>query len=96
MVAHDAGGPDPWSGLPESWTPESYFDAGETGCGEALLDLQIHFRALAPGTLVAIRTLDAGAPLEIPAWCRVTGHRLLEAPVPYFLTRVRTDPSKET
>ncbi|MEZ4652633.1 MAG: sulfurtransferase TusA family protein [Candidatus Eisenbacteria bacterium] len=89
----DSAGPEPaprdrlWEGLPPVWSFESRFDGGDTGCGEMILDLRTHFRSLPGGTRVAIRALDEGAPVEIPAWCRVTGHRLLEARHPFYLTQ---------
>lgn len=64
---------------------ESEFDGGETGCGELLLDLRLYFADLPHGAKVRVRALDAGAPLEIPAWCRVVKHRLLEAEHPFYL-----------
>ena len=65
-------------------TPET-FDGGETGCGELLLDLRLRFEKLAPGTLVTVRALDAGAPNEMPAWCRLMKHSLIEARHPFYL-----------
>ena len=89
-------GTSPWEGLPPDWSSASRFDGGGAGCGEMLLDLRLHFRPLAPGTPVAIFALDEGAPVEIPAWCRVTGHQLRAAHHPYYLVEVRKDPKEET
>ncbi len=33
---------------------------------------------LAPGTLVEALSSDPGALNDIPAWCRINGHRVLE------------------
>lgn len=87
---HGSSEADPWIGLPSDWNPESRFDGGDTGCGEMILDLRTHFRKLPPGTRVAIHALDEGAPVEIPAWCRVTGNEFLEARHPYYLTKVKS------
>ena len=67
------------------WTWSSAFDGGDQGCGELLLDLRLHFQPLPPGTRVRVTALDAGAPVEMPAWCRQTGHRLLAAAHPHYL-----------
>ncbi len=72
-----------------SWPHDSVFDGGERGCGDLLFDLRLHFRSLPAGARVLIVALDEGAPVEIPAWCRVTGHRLTEAQHPYYLAEVK-------
>lgn len=86
---------DPWSALPADWHADRRFDGGETGCGELLLDLRLFFRPLPGGTRVAILARDEGSPVEIPAWCRVTGHRFAAAAHPYYLAVVREDRGKE-
>lgn len=67
--------------------PAAHYDGGETGCGELLLDLLLFSRRQPPGTIVEVRALDPGAPLEIPAWCRLTKHELLSAAHPLYLLR---------
>ncbi|MBD3162439.1 MAG: hypothetical protein GF346_08815 [Candidatus Eisenbacteria bacterium] len=80
---------DPWQTLPAEWSADSRFDGGEDGCGEVLLDLRIHVRSLRPRDRLAVHASDPGAPVEIPAWCRVTGHRLLEARHPFYLVEIK-------
>lgn len=60
------------------------FDGGETGCGELLLELFLFMKARTAGTQVTVRALDPGAPLEIPAWCRLTHHELIDAQHPLY------------
>ena len=60
------------------------FDGGETGCGELLLDLLLFMKAQPDGAIVKVRALDPGAPLEIPAWCRLTKHALLSSEHPFY------------
>jgi tRNA 2-thiouridine synthesizing protein A len=60
------------------------FDGGETGCGELLLDLLLFMREQPAGAVVRVRALDPGAPLEIPAWCRMTNHTLLSSGHPFY------------
>jgi tRNA 2-thiouridine synthesizing protein A len=60
------------------------FDGGDTGCGELLLDLLLFMRDQPPGAIVEVRACDPGAPLEIPAWCRLTKHHLLSAEHPFY------------
>lgn len=61
-----------------------HFDGGETGCGELLLDLLIFMRKQPANSIVEVRALDPGAPLEIPAWCRLTKHILVSDEHPFY------------
>ena len=60
------------------------FDGGDTGCGELLLDLLLFMKKQPSGAIVQVRALDPGAPLEIPAWCRLTRHALLASEHPIY------------
>jgi tRNA 2-thiouridine synthesizing protein A len=50
-------------------------DGGDLGCGELLLVIHRQVRDLADGTVVGIATTDPAAPIDLPAWCHLTGHR---------------------
>lgn len=63
------------------------YDGGETGCGELLLDLLLFMKKQPGGSVVNVRALDPGAPLEIPAWCRLTKHELLLSNHPMYQIR---------
>jgi tRNA 2-thiouridine synthesizing protein A len=71
------------------WSYDREFDGGDTGCGELLLDLRLFFKPLAAGSRVLVITGDAGAPLEMPAWCRMAGHRLIMTEHPFYLVEKR-------
>jgi len=73
-------------------TPHAEWDAGHTGCGELVLLLRDKLVALAPGERLRLVALDPGAVEDIPAWCRLTGHRLLEARPPHYLIERRSTP----
>ncbi len=73
------------------WTWDEELDAGAADCGDLLLLLKSRFDPLAPLRRVLLRTPSAGARVEVPAWCRLTGHRLIEASPPYFLIERRDD-----
>ena len=60
------------------------FDGGDTGCGELLLDLLLFMKKQPAGAVIQVRALDPGAPLEIPAWCRLTRHELLASEHPIY------------
>ena len=53
------------------------YDAGPTGCGELLMQLFLKFRTLEPGEVMKVVSYDPGTWEDIPAWCRMQGHRLL-------------------
>jgi tRNA 2-thiouridine synthesizing protein A len=56
------------------------WDAGDLGCGDLVLALRGRLRAM-PGKVLKLVARDPGAPADIPAYCRMTGHQLLhEAP----------------
>jgi len=65
------------------------WDAGELGCGELVLELRTRLSLLAPGSLFELVALDPGAPVDLPAWCRMTGHELARAQHPTYLIKRR-------
>ena len=67
---------------PPSFAAE--WDAGHVGCGEALIQLRLRFRPLVTGDVFRLITRDMAAPVEIPAWCRVTGRQLVYAEHPEY------------
>jgi tRNA 2-thiouridine synthesizing protein A len=73
--------------MAEEPTPAGSWDAGDMGCGELVFELMMQLRALAPGQVFRLTTRDAGAPHDIPAWCRLTGHALVRAEPPHYLIR---------
>lgn len=54
-------------------------DGGDRGCGELLLVLAARSRTLAPGSTVRLLASDPAAPIDLPAWCHLAGHRYLGA-----------------
>jgi tRNA 2-thiouridine synthesizing protein A len=63
------------------------WDAGDMGCGELVFHLAVRMRALPAGAVLKLTATDLGAPSDIPAWCRMTGHALLRADPPRYLIR---------
>lgn len=61
---------------PEAPAYDGYWDAGEMGCGELVMDLRLVLRA-APGKVLKLVARDLGALSDIPAYCRLTGNTLL-------------------
>ena len=52
-------------------------DAGDRRCGEAILFLKQALDRLSAGQIVGFVCDDPAAPEDVPAWCRMTGHRLV-------------------
>ncbi len=71
--------------------PVEQWDAGLMGCGELVLQLRGRLARLAPGDLFELVAHDLGAPEDLPAWCRMTGHRLVAAEHPRYLIARRTE-----
>ena len=55
------------------------------GCGELILELRMRLTQLPPGAAFTLIARDPGVPEDLPAWCRMTGHRLIRAAPPEFL-----------
>lgn len=58
-------------------------------CVTLILRLRAALDGVAPGTLVHVTATDPAAPLDLPAWCHLTGHHYLgpvgEHPLRYAL-----------
>jgi len=63
------------------------WDAGNMGCGELLLELKSRLQALLPGQWFRLTAWDPGAVEDIPSWCRLTGHSLIQAQHPVYVIR---------
>lgn len=70
---------------------ESY-DAGDLGCGELVLELRARLAGLAPREVLLVTARDPAAPVDLPAWCGLTGHTLVAARPPEYWIR-KKEPS---
>lgn len=61
------------------------WDAGEIGCGHLIVQLRRELMLLGSGDLLEVVALDSGAPIDIPAWCSMTGHDLVSAEHPIYV-----------
>ena len=67
---------------------EDQWDAGNTGCGELVMGLRMRLQSLEPGQVFKLTATDPGVVEDLPAWCRLTGHKLLIAKHPnYWIQR---------
>ena len=67
--------------------PDAEWNAGDLGCGDLVLELMMRMKTMTPGQLLKLVALDPGAPADIPAWCRMTGHTLINQEPPVYLIR---------
>jgi tRNA 2-thiouridine synthesizing protein A len=56
-------------------------DGGDRACVRLLLELCTHIAGLPAGTLIHLIATDPAAPIDLPAWCHLTGHAYL-GPLP--------------
>ena len=68
-----------------------YWNAGDSGCGSLIVGLKRQFDRIGPGELLHVTASNAGAPADLPSWCRVTGHLLVEADHPTYVLRKKDD-----
>lgn len=64
--------------------PDAFYDAGSMGCGELVLELRFKMEELKSGQIMKLIALDAGAPEDLPAWCNLTGHKLVKKEHPEY------------
>lgn len=67
------------------------FDAGEMGCGGLILELRRALDKLQANGLLELFARGPGAPVDIPAWCRMTGNDLILVSHPMYIIRKKGD-----
>lgn len=67
---------------------DAQWNAGDLGCGDLVLELRLRLQPMKSGEILKLTARDPGAPEDLPAWCRLTGHALLFAQHPeYWIQR---------
>ena len=66
-------------------------DAGDQGCGELVLELRGVLLSMSPGEVLHVTATDPAAPIDLPAWCGLTGHTMLHQRHPDYWIRRRKD-----
>ncbi len=73
--------------------PDATLDGGELDCGSGLLLLiRNALEPLAAGGVLLVTARDPAAPVDLPAWCGLTGHTLVTARPPEYWIR-KKEPS---
>lgn len=62
----------------KQYVPVKTYDAGPTGCGELIMNLFLTMKKMNRGEIIEVISYDPGAREDIPAWCRLQNHELLE------------------
>jgi TusA-related sulfurtransferase len=83
-----------WSEVSAVATPasilgaDSFYDAGDLGCAYGPLnEIAGLMRSLSPGQTVEVRATDPSVAVDLPAWCRLTGHKLVTRQGDRYLIR---------
>ena len=74
--------------LPD-WKFDDEFDGGEETCGRVIVNLYLYIRDQEPGLRILVTSRDPGAPVELPAWCRMTKNELTAMQHPYYLITLK-------
>jgi tRNA 2-thiouridine synthesizing protein A len=61
--------------------PDLTVDGADRLCVQLLIELRSCTRMAGPGTVIHLIASDPAAPVDLPAWCHLTGHSYL-GPVP--------------
>ena len=64
--------------MEQQYFPVMTYDAGPTGCGELIMNLFLTMKKMNSGEIIEVISYDPGAREDIPAWCRLQNHDLLE------------------
>ncbi|MGC0211991.1 MULTISPECIES: sulfurtransferase TusA family protein [Streptomyces] len=62
---------------PDARAPDITVDGTGLLCVTLLLRLRKEIEGAQPGTVVHVIATDPAAPLDLPAWCHMTGHHYL-------------------
>ena len=58
---------------------DAFYDAGDKGCGEGpIQEIAAMMRSFEPGQTLEIRATDPSVRIDLPAWARLTGHKVLK------------------
>ena len=73
-----------WTPDDDCIAPDDVRDAGDMECGELLLLLRDRIATLSEKGVLKLTTRAPAASLDLKAWCRMTGHRMVKATPPDF------------
>jgi len=65
--------------MSETGESREALDARGLLCPMPVIRTEERIKQLAPGTVLEVRASDPGVLYDIPSWCRVNGHTMLES-----------------
>ncbi len=71
------------------WSFDDEFDGGDETCGRVIVNLHLYIKDQVPGSRILVISRDPGAPVELPAWCRMTQNELTDNQHPYYLITLK-------
>jgi TusA-related sulfurtransferase len=67
---------------------DRFYDAGDTGCAYGPIDeIASLLRQMETGQTLEVRATDPSVAIDLPAWCRLTGHQLVDHQADRYLVR---------
>jgi TusA-related sulfurtransferase len=66
-------------------TTAARWDAGEYGCSRLITELRRRLDRLRTGDRLEVIARDAGAPIDLWVWCRMTGNVLVSESHPHYV-----------
>ncbi|GIK38966.1 MAG: hypothetical protein BroJett011_27990 [Chloroflexota bacterium] len=67
---------------------DAFYDAGDLGCAYGPLnEIAGLMRSLLPGQTMEVRATNPSVAVDLPAWCRLTGHELVTRQGDRYLIR---------
>lgn len=53
-------------------------DLGEKSCGQLVMEVMLAMRNMIAGQTLLVTAYDRAAPVDLAAWCRLTGNTLVQ------------------
>jgi tRNA 2-thiouridine synthesizing protein A len=72
-------------------TVTARWDAGETGCSQLIVGLRRQLEQLPAGAMLEVVARDAGAPVDLWVWCRMTGQTVIHESHPVYVIQRTAD-----
>ena len=68
------------------FSADQFYDAGDKGCGDGPMDdIAGMLRKMSAGQTLEIFATDSAVSADLSAWCRMTGHQLVEQQDNHYL-----------